>query len=112
MTWDNIKYLFQIPLGWFKAIHDRVFNAYGTNFIVVREDEDGATQITVDDESFTQAVRTIAGGGIDYVKRVVTDVRWDGTTLKYSSENWTFVNGALTGVVSNSDTTIDTPVAY
>ncbi len=41
VAWDNIKYLFQIPLGWFKAISNRVFKAYGTNFIVVKEGADG-----------------------------------------------------------------------
>lgn len=42
MNWDTIRYIFQIPLGWYKSIHDKVFNAYGTNFIKVRDGDDGA----------------------------------------------------------------------
>lgn len=42
-------------------------------------------------------------------KKVVTGVTWDGTNLKYSSENWTFKNGVLVSRTTNSDTTIDTP---
>ena len=72
-NWDNIKYLFQIPFEWFKAIHDRVFGMYGTNFIVVREDEDGATQVDVDQDSFTRAVLNIAGGGVKSVDGIYPD---------------------------------------
>lgn len=62
-NWDNIKYLFQVPLGWFKAVHDYLFGAYGTNFIVVKQDQDGAMQIDVDQDAFAQAVSNIAGDG-------------------------------------------------
>lgn len=52
-NWDNIKYIFQIPYEWFKSIHDRVFKAFGTNFIVVKEDPDsGGTWIDVDEDAF------------------------------------------------------------
>lgn len=40
-----------------------MFKAYGTNFIRVRDGDDGAMQIDVDEETFTQAVRNIAGDG-------------------------------------------------
>ena len=55
-NWDNIKYLFQIPLEWFKRINNYVFKSYGTNFIKVKEDDDGAMCIDVDDDSFKAAV--------------------------------------------------------
>lgn len=42
-------------------------------------------------------------------KKVITEVTWNGTTLKYSSENWTFVNGVLVSRTTNNDTTVDTP---
>ena len=52
-NWDNIRYLFQIPVDWFKTIHDRVFKAFGSNFIVVKEDSDsGGMHIDVDEDSF------------------------------------------------------------
>ena len=63
MNWDNIKYLFQIPLEWFKAISNKVFRAYGTNFIRVRNGEEGAMNIDVDPDTFAQAVMNVTGGG-------------------------------------------------
>lgn len=65
MDWDNIKYIFQIPLSWFKAINSRVFKAYGQNFIEVREAQDGATEIGVKEDLFAQMVQAYApsGGG-------------------------------------------------
>lgn len=43
------------------------------------------------------------------IKKVVTDVVWNGTTLSYKSENWRFVNGVLVSVTANADTTVDVP---
>ena len=74
LNWDNIKYIFQIPFEWFMSIHNRVFGMYGTNFIVVREDEDGATQVDVDQDSFKQAVLNIAGGGVKSVDGIGPDL--------------------------------------
>lgn len=73
MNWDNIKYIFQVPLSWFKSIHDRVFGMYGTNFITVKADENGATQIAVDDDAFKQAVRSVGGGTVSSVDGVPPD---------------------------------------
>lgn len=70
MNWDNVKYLFQIPLSWFKSIHDRVFKSYGTNFISVKEGDDGGTEIAIDDDAFTQAVLNVAGSGSGTVTSV------------------------------------------
>ena len=56
INWENIRYLFQIPFGWFKAISDKVFNAYGTNFIIVKDGDDGGMQIDVDEDMFGQMV--------------------------------------------------------
>ena len=39
----------------------------------------------------------------------VTDVTWNGTTLKYSSKQLQFVNGVLTQATTLADQTIDTP---
>lgn len=65
MNWDNVKYLFQIPLSWFKSIHDRVFKSYGGNFITVKEGDDGGTEVSVNEDAFVAAVQAVApsGGG-------------------------------------------------
>lgn len=69
MNWDSIKYIFQIPLSWYEKIHKRVFNAYGTNFLTVREGYYGGTEIAVDSDGFTAEVnRVIDLSG--YVKSV------------------------------------------
>ena len=60
MDWGNIKYIFQVPLSWYRKIHDRVFNAYGTNFIVVKEgDWYGGTEIGIDEDVFADAVNQV-----------------------------------------------------
>jgi len=48
MDWEKIQYIFQIPISWYKKIHDRVFNAYGTNFIKVKEGYYGGMEIGLD----------------------------------------------------------------
>ena len=59
-NWDNIKYLFQIPVEWFRVIHNKVFKAYGTNFIEVKEDDsDGGLHIDVNEELFKQMVDAV-----------------------------------------------------
>ena len=56
ISWDNIKYIFQVPIQWYKNISNRVFNAYGTNFINVREGYYGGAEIAVDEDAFSDAV--------------------------------------------------------
>ena len=63
INWENIKYLFQIPLEWFKSISDKVFKAYGNNFIVVKDGDYGAMEIDVDPDAFSNAVLEVTGGG-------------------------------------------------
>lgn len=61
MNWDSIKYIFQIPISWYKKIHNRVFNAYGSNFIIVREGYYGGTEIGIDSDGFEDEVKRISG---------------------------------------------------
>lgn len=54
INWDGIKYFFQIPLEWFRKINNRVFNAYGANFITVNEGTYGGMEIGVDADAFVE----------------------------------------------------------
>ena len=56
INWDSIRYIFQLPLKWYKDINDRVFNSYGTNFVVVKEGYYGGTEIGIDSDAFAQDV--------------------------------------------------------
>ena len=114
MNWDNITYIFQIPITWYEKIHKRVFGAYGTNFIRVKDGDDGEMQIDVDEATFKQAVQNSVGitGATLSNQKVITDVIWDGTTLKYKSRYLSFDNGLLVDYSNETATTIDTPVAY
>lgn len=107
MNWENIRYIIQIPLDWYKKIHARVFGAYGTNFIVVKDGDDGAMQIDVDDDCFKQAV----GAAVD-LGDVVYSV--DGhspdsngaVSFGLSSSKWMKTDAS--GHVSTTD---ETPIA-
>ena len=67
MNWDGIRYIFQIPLKWFEAIHKRVFNAYGTNFLTVRKGYYGGTEIGIDTQGFSDAVALLGYGKVKTV---------------------------------------------
>ena len=67
MNWDSIKYIFQIPLSWFKKIHHRVFNAYGSNFLIVRDGQYGGMEIAIDSDGFDSAVGRLGYGKVKTV---------------------------------------------
>lgn len=75
IDFEDIKYIFQIPLDWYRSISKKVFGAYGTNFIRVKEGADGAMQIDVDEDSFNTAVRAsgVGGGTVMSVDHVPPD---------------------------------------
>ena len=106
MNWDSIKYIFQIPLNWYKKIHKRVFNAYGTNFITVREGFYGGTEVGVDSDGFAAEVeRAIDTSG--YVK-TVNDIEPDSNGDVDLGDIVYSVNGETPD--SNGEVTVDTGV--
>lgn len=113
MSWDNIKYLFQIPVAWFRKIHDRVYKAYGVNFITVNEGENGGTEFGVDENMFAQMVQAYAPtptpttgytGNVD----IVTNVTWNGSSLIIAKARIAYSNGVATGVTTQTSGTIGT----
>lgn len=76
MDWTSIKYIFQIPVSWYKKIHDRVFNAYGVNFIRVKEgDWYGGTEVGVDEDAFAEAVNQVVDlSGLSGTVKSVDDI--------------------------------------
>lgn len=95
LNWDGIKFLFQIPLEWFRKIHDRVFKAYGSGFLTVKEGYYGGTEIGIDDEAFAAAVQanSAISGYVDL------DTAQDITGVK------TFRGGLATANAANTQTT-------
>ena len=71
-SFDKIKYLFQIPIEWFKSIHERIFNAYGTNFITVKQGYYNGLEVGIDEETFSSAVNEVVN--IDLPTSFVTSV--------------------------------------
>lgn len=72
IDWDSIKYIFQIPVRWYREISNKVDKAYGKDFIKVRQDgmNDGL-EIGVDKDLFERTVKDIAGEPEDgWVKTV------------------------------------------
>lgn len=107
MNWDNIKYLFQIPVSWFRKIHNRVLKAYGTNFIVVKEDdENGGMHIDVDGDSFARAVKNAVDlSGVVYsVDGIAPDENGNVQLSGYVEK----VNGATPD--SNGEVSVDVGV--
>ena len=69
INWDSIRYFFQIPREWFRYIHRKIHNAYGTLFIRVMDGEYGGMKIDIDKTLFKEAVEDVAGLN-EYVKSV------------------------------------------
>lgn len=59
--WASVKYIFQVPLEWFKSIHRRVFNAYGSNFIKVKEGYYGGMEIGLDTDELDEYINGKTG---------------------------------------------------
>ena len=56
INWDDIQYIFQLPLQWFKTISNKVFKAYGTNFLTIKDGMYGGMEFGVDEDGFADAV--------------------------------------------------------
>ena len=69
INWDSIRYIFQIPRDWYRYIHRKINNAYGTLFIRVMDGEYGGMKIDIDKQLFKEAVEDVAGLN-EYVKSV------------------------------------------
>lgn len=63
----NIKYIFQIPLDWFKRAHNACFNSFGEDFIVVDHQDDGTNKIGINEQDFASKVEQYAGGKVKTV---------------------------------------------
>lgn len=123
MNFDNIKYIFQIPLSWFKKVHNLLFKCYGTDFIKLKEGEYGGLEVGVDNEQFENRVADIASSVTPSLSGVVKSV--DGHNpdtsgavsfgLSASKTVCTDTNGHLTTIspYSNSNTvTVVTGVTW
>lgn len=73
MDWESIKYVFQIPVSWYRKIHNKVFNAYGTNFIQVKEGYYGGMEISLDEEAFNRQLSGQLSGAVKSVDGVGPD---------------------------------------
>lgn len=78
VDWENIQYIFQIPIGWYQDISNKVEHAYGQNFITLREGYDGGLEIGVDEEMFSAYVQQyITGGTVNSVDGIPPDDNGD-----------------------------------
>ena len=59
INWDAIKYIFQIPKDWYRYIHRKIHNAYGTLFIRVMDGEYGGMKIDIDKQAFKETVEDV-----------------------------------------------------
>lgn len=52
----NIKYVFQIPLAWYRAVNAFCFNSFGGNLIQLTPQKNGSVAFEVDEEELKQLV--------------------------------------------------------
>lgn len=75
INWDAIKYIFQIPKDWYRYIHRKIHNAYGTLFIRVMDGEYGGMKIDIDKQAFKDAVEEAVN--LDGYVKSVDDINPD-----------------------------------
>ena len=99
INWNDIRYIFQLPLQWFKTISDKVFNAYGTNFLTIKDGMYGGMEFGIDEQVFANAVEN---AGKD--KYVTIDTNQSITGLKTFTSDIAVSNGSSTSYIGmNSD---------
>lgn len=53
---DNIKYIFQIPLQWYKKVHNACFKSYGEDYVKIDATDDGTNIISLDTERLDETI--------------------------------------------------------
>lgn len=108
MNWDGVKYIFQIPLDWYRGVHKWIENSYGTDFLTVTEGAYGGQRIGIDQNAFVAYVNEAISGDISvdlsgYVKSV-NDIKPDENGNVYLDENFLEASDITTpGIVVGTD---------
>lgn len=114
MALPDITHIFQIPLGWLRAVDNRVFKSAPGNLIEFNENDEGGVTIGVDQEDFENAVKQVVGttpSGETATFNVVTSVTWSSPNLVVKTRQLTYTDGVLTAIGTEQTTDIGT-VAY
>lgn len=114
MALPDITHIFQIPLGWLRAVDKRVFKSAPGNLLEFNENDEGGITIGVDQEDFENAVKQTVGmipSGETATLTVVTSVTWSTPNIVIKSRQLTFTDGVLTAVGAETSANITT-VAY
>ena len=85
---DNIRYVFQIPLSWFRMVHAFCFGSYGGHLIRITRDKDGSASFDVDEEELKQYLGFVNSSG--------SVQSFDGKTVGQSSQktdSWSMGGG-------------------
>ena len=111
ISWDNIKYIFQIPIEWYRKISNRVFNAYGTNFLTINEGLYGGMELGIDENAFTNMIEDsiesiLSSGIVKSVDGVTPDENGDVELSAVKSVNNIFPD-ATGNVDISSVTSVD-----
>lgn len=78
---NNIKYVFQIPLEWFRRVEAFCFNSYGGNLIRITYLKDGSAAFDVDEKELAQYVPSKATGTPGAFGSFPTEVTQSAATL-------------------------------
>lgn len=60
VNFDSIKYLFEIPLGWYRKVHRACFESIGVDMVEIRPTPSGANEIGINMDDFTEAVKRVS----------------------------------------------------
>lgn len=110
---EGITHIFQVPLGWFRAVDAKCFHFTPGRMLALSENDQGGDVLGVDEEAFAAAVRDVVGGsgggGFTGDLEVVADVKWTGTQLQKVARTLSFEGGALKSAGAATTSVVDTP---
>jgi len=105
MDWDGIKYIFQIPLNWYRKVDNMIFHAYGSNFLTVREGYYGGLEIGIDNQGFSDAIGQLGYGKVKTVDGHEPDENGE-VSFQLTASKWLKSNEQ-----GHIETTDDEPIA-
>jgi hypothetical protein len=92
---DNIKYVFQIPLEWFRRVGAFCFDSYGGHLIKITRQKDGSAAFDVDENELAQIIPVVPSADVG----TPVDGKDYPNALDTSGGTWSWTSGGANGLV-------------
>lgn len=91
---DNIKYVFQIPLVWFRLVSAFCFNSYGGHLIKITRQKDGSAAFDIEENELAQFIPDPPSTDVG----TPVNGKDDPAVLDSAGVTWTWTAGGANGL--------------